>query len=184
MKRYFVTLGWGPWEDEETCPVTCGAGLKRQNRECFEGATAVEPNLCGDDIYTRTVDCRAEVPCTGKKRKIWFTLIKNLLYVSQTLSTFLCSTVLNITELSVFADNRMSKARHTVRANMKHLFRTGWTPWSECSECTQSCNGGFCVQTRTCEADGERVEDAKCEGNSTKIVECNTQPCASNYIES
>ena len=57
------TIDWGEWEDSEACPVSCGAGSKKQKRDCLDGTTIIDPRQCGKEDYLRTVDCRAPETC-------------------------------------------------------------------------------------------------------------------------
>lgn len=52
-----------------------------------------------------------------------------------------------------------------------------WSDWSSWSSCSQTCNGGRRSRTRSCE------DGADCEGSNIDIEQCNTQACASEWLE-
>lgn len=52
-----------------------------------------------------------------------------------------------------------------------------WSDWSSWSSCSQTCNGGRRSRTRACE------DGADCEGSNIDIEQCNTQACASEWLE-
>ena len=51
-----------------------------------------------------------------------------------------------------------------------------WSDWSSWSSCSQTCNGGSRSRTRTCEG------GADCDGNNIDIEQCNTETCASEWV--
>lgn len=52
-----------------------------------------------------------------------------------------------------------------------------WSDWGSWSSCSQTCNGGRRSRTRTCE------DGADCEGSNIDIEQCNTQACASEWLQ-
>ena len=46
--------------------MTCGPGVLRQERYCYNNMTKVNNTVCGQDEWQRTVPCRADQPCIGK----------------------------------------------------------------------------------------------------------------------
>jgi hypothetical protein len=57
-----------------------------------------------------------------------------------------------------------------------------WGEWQNTSSCSRSCAGGTLFQTRVCHLPQVTSED--CEGESERLVSCNTQTCPepSEYI--
>ncbi|GLH06201.1 uncharacterized protein GBIM_11691, partial [Gryllus bimaculatus] len=47
----------------------------------------------------------------------------------------------------------------------------GWSPWSDWSPCSRSCDGGAAFQLRRCEA------PSGCRGDDIRHKICNMQPC-------
>ncbi|XP_033636703.1 sushi, von Willebrand factor type A, EGF and pentraxin domain-containing protein 1-like [Asterias rubens] len=55
----------------------------------------------------------------------------------------------------------------------------GFTEWNAGTPCSRSCGGGTKTQTRFCTNPSPSNGGRECQGFSTKIISCNTQPCQS-----
>ncbi|KAG0711315.1 ADAMTS-like protein 3 [Chionoecetes opilio] len=66
-----------------------------------------------------------------------------------------------------------SKAGHELRLTVtgSRQAMSGWSPWSDWSLCSRTCDGGAAVQTRRC------LHYAGCRGDSVRYKLCNVEPC-------
>lgn len=54
-----------------------------------------------------------------------------------------------------------------------------WKDWSAWSGCSVTCGGGYTNRSRIC--DGPYHNGKECDGNSTEVLICGTDPCPSEY---
>lgn len=53
-----------------------------------------------------------------------------------------------------------------------------WSEWSPWGNCSQTCNGGERIRTRTCKRDTSQcTQYVDCEGSDKQIEPCNTNKC-------
>lgn len=52
-----------------------------------------------------------------------------------------------------------------------------WSTWSHWSVCTAQCNGGQRTRSRECIRPTTGCGASDCEGSSSQVEGCNTQPC-------
>ena len=55
-----------------------------------------------------------------------------------------------------------------------------WSPWYPWSRCSKSCDGGNRTSTRTISVVAYNG-GKDCEGNDTRVEECNSDPCPGRY---
>ena len=61
--------------------------------------------------------------------------------------------------------------------NLTNCENAIWSTWTDISTCSKSCGIGEKAQSRDCTSGNQIIDISFCEGNHTKIVNCNAQSC-------
>ena len=56
----------------------------------------------------------------------------------------------------------------------------GWGEWSDFTDCSAECGGGFTSRERACDSPAPFDGGADCVGQDTETLACNDEPCPSN----
>ncbi|XP_045170493.2 coadhesin-like isoform X2 [Mercenaria mercenaria] len=168
---------WAAWSSWSNCDVTCGIGVDSRTRTCTNPAPRDGGYDCvGNSTEHRT--CRRDVcPVSGG----W----------SQWGNWESCSVTCGV---GIQKRHRSCSNPYPSGLGL-HCFGEaldveicrpgpcadgGWTDWSTWTKCSATCGGGFESRKRTCSNPVPSALGRYCDGDSTEIVSCNTDACASS----
>ncbi|XP_039268256.2 uncharacterized protein LOC120343189 isoform X1 [Styela clava] len=148
---------WGAWSKWTPCRPVCGAGMSKRERKCIRN---IENEPCSGRrfLYRR---CYSS-PCWSQ----WVEVEP----CSATCGAGLVKRRRKCSSKTTPPYRCFGPDQDIEKCKIKPCDDDSWTNWSEFSECTVSCNGGFQHRNRTCTQEN-------CHGSSNDIKLCNRQRC-------
>ncbi|CAF2056938.1 unnamed protein product, partial [Rotaria magnacalcarata] len=168
-----VYLSWSPWSScEGQCNDENSAGIQFRQRIPVQILTG--SHLCELDKETRS--CQTP-PCFGScilsSWSHWSSCSKSCNLGSQKRSRYYLSFQSNCTDQ---LEELQDCNPQCCPSNKKPTW-SDWSPWGKCS---QLCNGGERIRSRTCKNDVSQCKQGIiCEGSDKQIEPCNTRQCLS-----
>ncbi|CAM4908393.1 unnamed protein product [Rotaria socialis] len=166
-----VYLSWSPWS---SCEGQCGdenrAGIQFRQRTSVQILTG--SHLCKPDKETRS--CQTP-PCFGScilsSWSNWSSCSKSCNLGGRKRSRYYLSFQPNCTDQL----EEIQDCNPQCCPSSETPTWSGWSPWSKCS---QLCNGGERIRSRTCKNDASHCKQGIiCEGSDKQIEPCNTGQC-------
>ncbi|XP_062514680.1 A disintegrin and metalloproteinase with thrombospondin motifs adt-1-like isoform X2 [Corticium candelabrum] len=171
-----VNGGWSSWTDFTDCPKSCGGSRYQRTRKCDKPPPNFDGLPCSGEY-------RESKPCNTQKCPVnggW----------SYWTEWSHCSTTCN----------RGGRNRLRACNNPKPRYNGtecpgpatewaacpgprscpvdgGWSPWSQFSPCTASCEGGTNESYRECNSPRPHNNGRYCGGFARRTFECNKHPC-------
>ena len=160
---------WTEWGSWTSCTQSCGGGSKTRVRECILEESGDADNQCvGDDHETEVCNdqtCPNWTPWTQ-----WTECTKTCGGGTKKRSRD-CVAL----RTGDSADDCDGDDEEVEECNTDGC--PDFSPWSQWSECSQSCGGGVRSRERHCEADGEEVCTCQCFGPIEEFETCAGSVC-------
>jgi len=157
---------WGSWEE---CSASCGGGIKTRKRECegpFNGGLecagdASEEATCGETL--------CPVDGVFKDWSPWGECSKSCGGGVQERTRECHGPFYGGAECD--GDFKETQVCSTTACPIDGV----WSKWSDWTDCSKTCAGGFTERSRTCE--GPFYGGKDCDGKAKETKECNPTPC-------
>ncbi|XP_025110684.1 A disintegrin and metalloproteinase with thrombospondin motifs adt-1-like isoform X2 [Pomacea canaliculata] len=160
---------WAPWQQWQTCNVTCGGGQQIRVRQCYNPLHGGSPCV-GVSMETRIC---GQNPCP--LNGVWKT------WSEWNTCSVTCGAGVQLRNRTCdgpFYGGApcVGEVNQTQTCQPRLCPVDGlWMDWGAWSSCSLSCGGGRRTRARVCYGSGHA--GTVCLGNATESVDCNTNPC-------
>lgn len=147
-----VDGNYSEWSEFMQCSVTCGKGVQTRSRSCINPPPQHGGKNCsafGPPVETKECNLK-ECPS------------KNLCF-----------------QFVIFYLFNMMKIKWLINPALFFLVDGGYSPFTNWSDCTETCGGGEQIRTRTCTNPEPKLGGKDCSsfGLDYEKRKCNTQKC-------
>ncbi|KAK3093477.1 hypothetical protein FSP39_016236 [Pinctada imbricata] len=166
---------WSAWINVGSCSKTCGGGTQKQERSCTNPSPQNGGRGCSGDS-TRSIDCYSQ-PC--KVDGQWSSWI-NVGSCSKTCGGGTQKQERSCTNPTPRNGGRgcSGDSTRSIDCNSQPCKVDGqWSDWVNDGSCSKTCGGGKQKQERSCTNPAPRNAGRSCRGDSTRSIDCNSQPC-------
>ncbi|XP_076099012.1 SCO-spondin-like isoform X4 [Mytilus galloprovincialis] len=169
---------WSHWTEFTICSQTCGGGQQNRNRSCTDPEPQYGGNYCVG-VENETNSCNNEpCPINGNWTE-WSNW--SACPVSCGSGTHTRMRACTNPKPQFGGDICDGNITESQSCNFNHCPIDGqWSPWSEFSDCDQSCGGGIQYKNRSCSNPKPEYGGEQCLGEEIDSNECNTQSCPVN----
>ncbi|KAK3092867.1 hypothetical protein FSP39_008071 [Pinctada imbricata] len=166
---------WSAWVNTGTCSKTCGGGKKKQERSCSNPAPRDGGRGCIGDS-SRSIDCNSQ-PCPVDGQWSAWTNYKTCSKPcggGKQQQKRVCN---NPAPQNGGRDCEEGHIR-LIYCNQQACKVDGkWSSWINDGACSKKCEVGKQKQRRTCTDPQPQNGGKVCSGPSSRVLNCNTQPC-------
>ncbi|XP_052808900.1 coadhesin-like [Mya arenaria] len=202
--RRFIEGGyhWSPWSHFSACD--CHRQLQQRERHCLSGAGSLAPGNCGHDaaVVFLPCDCNNQGGChdnytscqtsycstyeawsltncqatCGHCNPAGWGAWSAMSSCSVTCGTGTMTRHRNCLGTDVCAGSSQEEYKCNVGTCIDPV-NGGWSPWSQFSQCSQSCGFGVRARSRHCDSPAPQGTGLFCIGESIQREACNTEVC-------
>jgi semaphorin 5 len=167
---------WAQWSAWSECSAECGHGFRSRTRRCYssqgtcEGGCAKEFEECEDKMCSDLMEVTDWTPWLQSNQSeiggSWYEKRFRFSYQSP----------VSISEVGqVHSEERFCRGLNSCLTTSLQRTQTGMDIWSDWSQCSRECGGGYQIKLRSCSG------NLNCVGGSVVQRACNTQPCAGQW---
>ncbi|XP_030843525.1 A disintegrin and metalloproteinase with thrombospondin motifs adt-1-like [Strongylocentrotus purpuratus] len=167
-------VSWSSWSDWAKCSASCDGGTRTRWRECNDDKKKLASGCEGEYMDTDTCE---STPCQSESSWIpWSKWTK-------------CSASCDGGTRTRWRECNDDKKNLAAGCEGEYMdtgtcgstpcqSESSWTPWSEWTKCSASCDGGTRTRWRECNDDKKKLATG-CEGEYMDTGTCESTPCQS-----
>lgn len=168
-----VDGGWTRWAEWNDCSATCGNGTQQRSRSC----TNPTPMYGGTDCVGETSQVRRCFPRHCPVDCVWES------WGEWTHCSLLCGGGLQFQvrekQVEKYGGRSCDGLPVQNRSCNTHFCPINgiWTPWSNWTDCSESCGNGTKYRERSCSAPAPEHGGKDCSGPDNQVQECFVRHC-------